>query len=261
MTDSFVEDPINRQRSRQKGNPLQTMRLPGHFLVKGVNSAVVDHDGDSATADPSVVPLLLSNVSLSFWGGIDPITGIVIDATHPLAGKSVVDTILCIPSGRGSCTASQVLLELILNNKAPRALVLRDVDGLACVGALVAQEILRCPRTLDIIHVGDDVYRELLGSGAAYGSVLSDGQLVIGDNDEIVRSEAQEAQVQSVNTATSPPESIEVNKFTEDEERLLENSRSEGERMALRVIFRFARLSSDTPSYLPVAKAHIDGKF
>ena len=237
------------------------MRLPGHLLVKGVNSTVVDHDGDSATADPSVVPLLLSDVSLSFWGGIDPVTGIVIDATHPLAGKSVVDTILCIPSGRGSCTASQVLLELILNDKAPRALVLRDLDGLACIGALVAQEILRCPRTLDIIHVGDDVYRELVGSGSAYGSVLSDGQLVIGDDDKLVRSEAQEAEDQPLNTtATSPSESIEV-KFTEDEERLLQNSRSEAERMALQVIFRYARLSTNTPSYLPVAKAHIDGKF
>jgi predicted aconitase with swiveling domain len=236
------------------------MRLPGHFLVKGVNSTVLDHDGESARASPSVVPLLLSDVSLSFWGGIDPVTGIVIDATHPLAGKSVVDTILCIPSGRGSCTASQVLLELILNDKAPRALVLRDLDGLACIGALVAQEILLCPRTLDIIHVGDDVYRELMGSGAAYGSILSDGKLVIGDDDELVRSEAQEAEVQLLNTATSPSESIEV-KFTEDEERLLQNSRSEAERMALQVIFRYARLSTNTPSYLPVAKAHIDGKF
>jgi predicted aconitase with swiveling domain len=238
------------------------MRLPGQFLVKGVNSTVVDHGGESATVDPPVVPLLLSDVSLSFWGGIDPVTGIVIDATHPLAGKSVVDTILCIPSGRGSCTASQVLLELILNDKAPRALVLRDLDGLACIGALVAQEILRCPRTLDIIHVGDDVYRELVGSGAAYGSVLADGHLVIGDDDKLVRSEAREAEVQPLKntTATSPSESVEV-KFTEDEERLLQNSRSEAERMALQVIFRYARLSTNTPSYLPVAKAHIDGKF
>jgi predicted aconitase with swiveling domain len=232
-----------------------TMRLPGHFLVKGVNSNVSDHAGESARASPSV--LLLSDTSLSFWGGIDPVTGIVIDATHPLAGQSVVDTILCIPSGRGSCTASQVLLELILNDKAPRALVLRDLDGLACIGALVAQEILQCPRTLDIIHVGDDVYRELIGSGAAYGSVLSDGQLVTGDDSELVRSEAQEVEVHPL---TSPSESIVEVKFTEDEERLLQNSRSEAERMALQVIFRYARLSTDAPSYLPVAQAHIDGK-
>jgi predicted aconitase with swiveling domain len=236
------------------------MRLPGRFLVKGVDRTVSDYDGDNATAYPSVVPLLLSDVSLSFWGGIDPITGIVIDATHPLAGKSVVDTILCIPSGRGSCTASQVLLELILNDKAPKALVLRDVDGLACVGALVAQEILRCP-TLDIIHVGEDVYRELLESGAAYGSVLSNGQLVVGDKDELVRSEAQQAAVEPSDPATLPVESTDAEKLSEEEERLLQNCRGEAERMALHVIFRYARLSSNTPSYLPVAKAHIDGRF
>ena len=77
-----------------------------------------------------VCPVISSDVSLSFWGGIDEETGIVIDTTHPLHGVDISGSILCLPSGRGSCTASQVLLELILNEKAPKALVLRDRDGL-----------------------------------------------------------------------------------------------------------------------------------
>jgi hypothetical protein len=62
-------------------------------------------------------PVLYSTTSLSFWGGIDPHTGIIIDTSHPLVGQCVTNTALCIPSGRGSCTGSQVLLELILKPK------------------------------------------------------------------------------------------------------------------------------------------------
>ena len=37
---------------------------------------------------------LYSNEGLSFWGGVDPITGIIIDQMHPLCGQSVVDKVL-----------------------------------------------------------------------------------------------------------------------------------------------------------------------
>jgi predicted aconitase with swiveling domain len=45
--------------------------------------------------------ILFSHVGLSFWGGVDPLSGIVIDHTHPLHGKSVANIILAIPNGRG----------------------------------------------------------------------------------------------------------------------------------------------------------------
>ena len=83
---------------------------------------------------------LYSTEGISFWGGIDPLTGKVIDQTHPLHGASVADKILVIPSGRGSCTGSQVMLELILNGKAPRAIILRAADTILCTGAIVAEE-------------------------------------------------------------------------------------------------------------------------
>ena len=84
--------------------------------------------------------LAFSKTGLSFWGGVDPLTGVVIDERHPLCGRRITDTILAIPSGRGSCTASQIVLELVLNGTAPRAIVLRDRDAVVAVGALVARE-------------------------------------------------------------------------------------------------------------------------
>ncbi len=84
--------------------------------------------------------LAFSGTGLSFWGGVDPVSGKVIDERHPLCGRRITDTILAIPSGRGSCTASQIVLELVLNRTAPRAIVLRDRDAVVAVGALVARE-------------------------------------------------------------------------------------------------------------------------
>jgi len=84
--------------------------------------------------------LAFSKTGLSFWGGVDPVTGVVIDERHPLCGRRITDTILAIPSGRGSCTASQIVLELVLNRTAPKAIILRDRDAVVAVGALVARE-------------------------------------------------------------------------------------------------------------------------
>ena len=97
------------------------------------------HRGSSKTT-LTASPVLYSTTSLSFWGGIDPRTGIIIDTSHPLVGQCVTNTALCIPSGRGSCTGSQVLLELILNGIAPSAIITRDRDAILCVGAIVAEE-------------------------------------------------------------------------------------------------------------------------
>lgn len=40
---------------------------------------------------------------------------------------------------------------------------------------------------------------------------------------------------------------------------MLNECTTQAERMALRVVFRYARLTSNNPSYLPIAQAHIDG--
>lgn len=85
--------------------------------------------------------LLYAEVGLSFWGGVDPASGMIIDQHHPLSGTSLVGRVLAIPSGRGSCTGSSVLLELILNGHAPAAIVLCEREEILTLGALVAKEM------------------------------------------------------------------------------------------------------------------------
>ncbi len=47
-------------------------------------------------------PLLFADVGLSFWGGVDPFSGEVIDRHHPLSGEHLAGRVLALPSGRGS---------------------------------------------------------------------------------------------------------------------------------------------------------------
>ena len=60
--------------------------------------------------------------ALSFWGGVGPATGKVVDIHHPLHGECLTGAILMMPSSRGSCSGSGVLLDLALTGRAPAAL-------------------------------------------------------------------------------------------------------------------------------------------
>ena len=201
--------------------------------------------------ESSVCPVLASDVSLSFWGGVDEKTGVVIDTTHPLHGQSVAGTILCLPSGRGSCTASQVLLELILNGKAPKALILRDRDGLVSVGALVAQSVFPEANVLDVIQIDD--FEGLFQMNPNFGQVLADGSMVFGQ-------EKQEVAELGHNISSRVGEREIPELFlTKEEQAMLDNAETSAERRAVECIISYARIAPETPVYVDVEKAHIDG--
>jgi predicted aconitase with swiveling domain len=78
---------------------------------------------------------------LSFWGGLDPSTGEIVETGHPQHGEVVTDRILVMPSGRGSSSSSTVLVEAIRTGTAPAGLVLGEPDDIIVIGALVAAEL------------------------------------------------------------------------------------------------------------------------
>ncbi len=96
---------------------------PARFILPG--SAVGD--------------ILATDEPLSFWGGVDPATGRIIDVHHPLHGQCLTGKILVMPSSRGSCTGSGVLLDLVLSGRGPAALVFRETEDVLTLGALVAE--------------------------------------------------------------------------------------------------------------------------
>lgn len=84
---------------------------------------------------------LVTGQPISFWGGIDPETGVIIDKRHELYGKSVAGKILVFPYAKGSVSATTVLLEAIRCGSAPKAIVNIETDPVIAVASLLAEKL------------------------------------------------------------------------------------------------------------------------
>jgi predicted aconitase with swiveling domain len=102
-----------------------TSRLHGTVLVPGRAAGPV-----LALAEP-----------LSFWGGVDPSTGRIIEPRHPDHGRTVAGHILAMPAVRGSSSSSSILAELLRAGLGPLAILLGEPDEILVVGAVVAREL------------------------------------------------------------------------------------------------------------------------
>ncbi len=104
--------------------------------------------------------MIVLSTPLSFWGGIDAVTGRIIDHSHPDLGREIAGRILVMPSGRGSSSSSSVLAETIRRGTGPLGIVMARPDPILTVGAIVARSLydLRCPIVvcpIDGLHSGD----------------------------------------------------------------------------------------------------------
>ena len=78
---------------------------------------------------------------ISFWGGVDPVRGIISDPRHPQFGASLAGRVLAIPSAVGSSSSSAIMLELLREKTAPAAILLGKADAILALGAVVGQEL------------------------------------------------------------------------------------------------------------------------
>lgn len=119
--------------------------------------------------------VLVLDEPLSFWGGLDARTGIVIDRHHPQVGESIAGRVLVMPSGRGSSSSSSVLAEVLRAGTGPAAVLLREPDEIVLVGALVVQ--LLDGLTMPVVVLEPDSFDEL--STGAMVRVEVDGLITI----------------------------------------------------------------------------------
>jgi len=99
--------------------------------------------------------VLKSENALSFWGGVDPYTGIIIDQRHDRCGECVAGRILLLPSEKGSSTGSAVLLELIRIQRAPAAILTQHLTPILALGAIIADELYGTTLPILTISVED----------------------------------------------------------------------------------------------------------
>lgn len=97
---------------------------------------------------------VVSRQPISFWGGVDPTTGEIIDQRHDCSGRNIAGKVFVFPTGKGSSTGSAVLMESIHNGSAPAAIVNFKIDPILALGAIVAEEIYK--KTVPIVIVSKD---------------------------------------------------------------------------------------------------------
>ena len=98
---------------------------------------------------------LVSKEGISFYGGVDPDTGVVTERGHPLEGQNVSGKVLGFPVGKGSTVGSYTIYRLKKNGKAPAAIINKECETVVAVGAIISE--IPCVDQIDIekIKTGD----------------------------------------------------------------------------------------------------------
>ncbi len=173
---------------------------------------------------------------LSFWGGVDPDTGVIIDTHHPNHGEALAGRIVLMPSSRGSCSGSGVLLQLARNGFAPAALIFRETEEILTLGAIIAAKLFNSP--VAILRLSLEVYDAL--SRATEAKIGYD-TLQFSD--------------QSIPLSLPNTDIVQQNK---SDKNMLAGHDGLARKIAMEVICVMAA-AQDAKDLIDVSRAHIDG--
>ncbi len=180
--------------------------------------------------------VLAASEPLSFWGGVDPATGRVIDVHHPLAGQDMTGRILVMPGTRGSCTGSGVLLDMVLNGQAPAALVFCEPEDVVTLGAMIAAEMFGRP--LPVLRLSPEAHTRLSASRTAR---ITDGML----------------EADGLSLPIAPPATGALD-LTEQDRAMLAGAEGEATAQAMRILCAMA-VNQGATRLIDVTQGHIDG--
>lgn len=91
---------------------------------------------------------LVSRQGISFYGGVDPDTGIVVEKGHDLERQCIAGKLLVFPSGKGSTVGSYTLYRLAKNGKAPAGIINVSCETITAVGCIIGE--IPCIDQVDI---------------------------------------------------------------------------------------------------------------
>jgi len=101
---------------------------------------------------------LVTRETISGWGGLDPMTGTVIETHHELRGVSFKDKVLVFPGAKGSSGWSAAFHLARIANAPPKEMVFNVMTTKIALGAVV----MRAPSVTDfdrdpltVIETGD----------------------------------------------------------------------------------------------------------
>lgn len=180
--------------------------------------------------------VLTCQEGLSFWGGVDPDTGAIIDAHHPDHGASLAGRIVLMPTSRGSCSGSGVMLQLARNGQAPAALVFREEEDILTLGAMIAGRLF--DRPVAVLRLTPHLYDALSKADTAE---IRDGALIFDDR-----------------TITLQEPGARSLSLSEADQAMLDGSGGKALQIAMEVLCLMAA-AQGAAGLTDVSRAHIDG--
>lgn len=196
------------------------------------------HAGISLLPGTASGPIVVMAEPLSFWGGVDPATGTVIDVHHPSHGVSLAGAVVLMPTSRGSCSGSGVLLELALSGRCPAALIFAGPEDTLTLGAIVAAEMFG--RSIPVVRLPEEAFAAL--ASAAEAEIVPDAVLADGGRVQIPLSAAVHGDLQ----------------LSTSDRRLLAGDEGIAAQQAMRIVCAMARQQGAT-ALVDVTRAHVDG--
>ena len=118
--------------------------------------------------------LLVLSDGLSFWGGLDPASGEIVDNQHPQRGQNVRGKVILLPSPKGSTAAPGAMLECLRAGNGPAAIVLVRPD-VTPIAAVLAAQIAAIPSIpiVQLLHSADLARFELATHALLNGEELT----------------------------------------------------------------------------------------
>ena len=107
---------------------------------------------------------LVTRQGISFFGGVDPETGIVVERGHALEGQSIAGKVLVFPSGKGSTVGSYTLYRLKQAGIAPAAIINAECETITAVGCIIAE--IPCVDQIEIDKIETDQWVSVDGEQA-----------------------------------------------------------------------------------------------
>ena len=107
---------------------------------------------------------LVTSMGISFFGGVDPDTGVVVERGHELEGQSIAGKVLVFPSGKGSTVGSYTLYRLAFSGKAPAAVINLECEPITAVGCIIAA--IPCVDHIAIHEIRSGQYVQVDGARA-----------------------------------------------------------------------------------------------
>lgn len=135
----------------------------------------MERGGRGYVAGIATGPALVLRAPLSFWGGLDAATGVIVSHAHPDRGQVVTGHILVLPSGKGSSSSSSVLAEAIRLGTAPAGIILGRPDAIMVIGCLVARRLYGIAVPLMVAAIDGIVSGDLLDMACAADGTATAG--------------------------------------------------------------------------------------